>query len=45
MNYSLVWVESAEQDLADIWMNAPDRAAVNAAVLAIDAELAVDAQA
>ena len=41
--YTVVWLESALGELADEWMNSPDRNAVNAAVNAIDAGLAVDA--
>jgi hypothetical protein len=41
--YTVVWLESALGELADEWMNSPDRNAVNAAVNAIDKELAVDA--
>jgi mRNA-degrading endonuclease RelE of RelBE toxin-antitoxin system len=28
MNYTVLWQPSAEQELADIWSNAPDREAV-----------------
>ncbi len=45
MRYTVVWVESAEQELAALWMAAPDRAAVNGAVLMIDDELRTDAHA
>jgi hypothetical protein len=42
MNWTVGWVPSAEQDLAELWNNAPDRAAVTVAANAIDALLAHD---
>jgi len=41
--YTVVWVESALDELADLWLAAPDREAITAAADAIDQELAVDA--
>jgi len=40
--YTVVWVQSSQSELADLWLNAPDRNAVTAATHAIDRELAVD---
>jgi len=37
--YTVDWLPSAEQDLADIWNNASDRAAVSTAADMIDASL------
>jgi hypothetical protein len=42
MNYTVVWLPSAEQDLAALWINAPDRAAVAAAADAIEVALRRD---
>lgn len=42
MTYTVDWLPSAEQELADVWTNAPDRAAVNAASNRIDAALRRD---
>jgi hypothetical protein len=40
MKYTVHWTPSAEQELADIWMNAADRAAVTSASHTIDRLLA-----
>lgn len=42
MKFTVLWVPSAERDLADLWNNAPDRAAVTAAADTIDSLLARD---
>lgn len=42
MNFTAEWLPSAEQELADLWVNATDRADVAAAADAIDAALARD---
>lgn len=42
MNFTVQWTESAEQDLADLWSAAPDRAAVTASANAIDVLLSRD---
>jgi hypothetical protein len=42
MRYTVVWVPEVEQDLADLWMNAPDRKAVTAAADQIDDLLRTD---
>jgi hypothetical protein len=42
MRYAVVWRDTALQQLAAIWMAAPDREAVNRAVDEIDAELSDD---
>jgi hypothetical protein len=42
MNWSVDWLHPAEQDLATLWTDASDRAAVTAAANAIDAALARD---
>lgn len=38
--YTVVWVKSAQDELADLWLDAPDRNAIRVAVHAIDQELA-----
>jgi hypothetical protein len=43
IRYSVVWLTSASDELAEIWLAAPDRNAVAAASDRIDAELAEDA--
>lgn len=40
--YTVVWVEDASDELAEVWMAATDRDAVTVAANAIDHELAVD---
>ena len=40
--YSLAWLPAAEDELADLWVAAPDRQAVTAAQAAIDRMLARD---
>ena len=42
MIYTVVWMPDALDDLADIWNNATDRAAVSAASNTIDARLRRD---
>jgi hypothetical protein len=42
MRYTVVWRDTALQQLATIWMAAADRAAVNHAVDDVDTELADD---
>ena len=42
MNYTVEWLPSVLRDLADLWNNAPDRAAVTAAADEIDTRLARD---
>jgi len=42
MNYTVIWLRPAEQRLADIWLNAPDRDAVTRAAHAIDQRLRRD---
>ncbi len=41
--YSVVWVRSAQDELTELWLNAPDRNAVTTAAHAIDQELREDA--
>jgi hypothetical protein len=41
--WTVVWVKSAEGELADLWTTAPDRQAVTDAANAIDRELRIDA--
>lgn len=36
MNYEVVWTPVAEDELADIWVNTPDQAAVTQAAERID---------
>ncbi len=40
MKWTVLWISSTENDLADLWMSAPDKAAVTAAANLIDQELA-----
>jgi plasmid stabilization system protein ParE len=42
MMYTVVWTPSALRDLADLWNNATDRAAVTSAADTIDSLLARD---
>lgn len=41
MKYTVVWVRSAENELAAIWLDAADRDLITASALDIDARLAV----
>jgi len=41
--YIVTWIESAQAELAQIWIDASDRQAVTAATHAIDKELVEDA--
>src|SRR5438094_723354 len=43
MNYTVVWVPSAEQELAALWMDAANRDAVTRAAHEIDQQLRTDA--
>jgi hypothetical protein len=43
IRYTVVWHQLAENELADIWNQAVDRAEVTLAANSIDAQLAVDA--
>lgn len=36
MRYTVIWTDSAEQDLAALWMAAPDRHAVTSAAHILD---------
>jgi plasmid stabilization system protein ParE len=40
MRYTVLWTPAAQQDLASVWLNAADRAAVTAAASIIDQLLA-----
>ena len=40
MNYEVIWIGAAENDLAAIWTTASDRTAVSVAAHVIDQELA-----
>lgn len=42
MRYTVVWRETALQQLAQAWLDAPDREAINATVDEIDRELLND---
>jgi hypothetical protein len=42
MSYTVVWLPPAEQDLADLWIQAGDRNAVTAAADEIDHRLKYD---
>jgi len=39
VNYTVIWLESAEVELADLWLNAPDRERVTAAAHELDIRL------
>jgi len=43
MRFTVNWTPTAENELADVWMNAPDQPAVNAASNRIDRILEVNA--
>ncbi len=43
IRYTVVWLQSAQDELAQLWLDAPDRNAVTAAAHAIDQELGKDA--
>lgn len=43
MRYTVVWFKPIRDRLAEIWLEAPDRASVTAAADLIDRELAQDA--
>ena len=45
IRFTVVWTHEAENELAEIWNQASDRASVTSAAATIDAELAVDAAA
>lgn len=36
MNYSVVWLPDAEQELADLWLNSSDRGAITKAAAVLD---------
>jgi len=40
MKYTVIWTPSAEQHLADVWLNAADRVAVTSASQSVDHLLA-----
>ena len=42
MNYTVLWDPAAEQELADVWITAADRAAVTSAADEIDRRLRRD---
>ena len=42
MSYSVTWLPAAEQELADLWLNASDRGAVTRAAHLIDQRLQTD---
>jgi hypothetical protein len=42
MRYTVVWRETALQQLANVWIESADREAINLTVDAIDAELLLD---
>ncbi|HEV3006070.1 MAG TPA: hypothetical protein VGX78_16495 [Pirellulales bacterium] len=41
--FTVVWLQGAQDDLAELWINARDRSAVSAATRLIDIELSRDA--
>jgi hypothetical protein len=42
MSYHVTWKPAAEQHLADLWLNAPDRKAISAASDALEVDLRRD---
>ena len=42
MRYTVIWTDPAEQNLAAVWMAAPDRNAVTSAANIVDQLLAED---
>jgi hypothetical protein len=44
MKYTVVWVPTARNKLADLWTHAPDRKVITKAANRIDRLLAVDAE-
>ena len=42
MKYTVVWLKAAQDLLADLWLNAPDRREFTDAANAIDAQLRID---
>lgn len=42
MTYTVLWVPGAEQELASLWLSAPDRVALSEAANAIDGLLRTD---
>jgi hypothetical protein len=42
MNWNVIWLPAAEEELADAWLNAPNRAAVTDAANVIDRALSLD---
>jgi hypothetical protein len=42
-HYTVVWVQSARDELTELWMEAADRSAVTSAANEIDAELSINA--
>ena len=43
MKYTVLWTPLAERDLADLWLQSPDREAVRSAADTLDSLLRVDA--
>lgn len=43
-HYTVVWVQSTEAELVDLWLEADDRGAITAAANTIDHELRIDAE-
>lgn len=44
IRYTVVWVQSVEDELIEIWLGAEDRNAISSATHAIDHELSTDAE-
>ncbi len=42
--YTLAWVQSAENELVDLWLKADDRAEITSATSLIDHDLRTDAE-
>ena len=42
MSFDVIWIPEAESQLADIWLNAPDRDMVRSSAFEIDRLLAAD---
>jgi hypothetical protein len=44
MKFTVVWHHEVQEELAKLWLDAPDRTAVRIAAWAIDHDLSIDAQ-
>jgi hypothetical protein len=42
--YTVTWQDDAEAELTELWLSAPDRSEITAAVQAVDDALSIDAE-